>query len=178
MRSANIGDFSFFTSYMSQPKSQLETFRAWAGIDSDISYYLNSHHVSRCLFCGNASSWIEACEGLTCGCLSARLISIVGWSRASSSLSRLPPLLRLVSPPASLTTVYVAGVLDSCFGQVLIPLPFLRQVKQTEDTITLLVEWESLTPEKRKGTAGMSPVLSFPLKLCNDSTQNPRASCL
>jgi hypothetical protein len=29
------------------------------------------------------------------------------------------------------------------------------QVKQTEDTITLLVEWESLTPEKRKGTAGM-----------------------
>lgn len=29
-----------------------------------------------------------------------------------------------------------------------------RQVKQTEDTITLLVEWESLTPEKRKGTAG------------------------
>jgi D-galacturonate reductase len=31
------------------------------------------------------------------------------------------------------------------------------QVKQTEDTITLLVEWESLTPEKRKGTAGTSP---------------------
>ena len=30
---------------MSQPKFQLETFRAWAGISSDISYYLNSHHV-------------------------------------------------------------------------------------------------------------------------------------
>lgn len=30
---------------MSQPKSQLETFKAWAGKDSDISYYLNSHHV-------------------------------------------------------------------------------------------------------------------------------------
>ncbi len=30
---------------MSQPKSQLETFKAWAGISSDISYYLNSHHV-------------------------------------------------------------------------------------------------------------------------------------
>jgi hypothetical protein len=27
---------------MSQPKSQLETFKSWAGIDSDISYYLNS----------------------------------------------------------------------------------------------------------------------------------------
>jgi hypothetical protein len=34
---------------------QLETFRSWAGISSDISYYLNSHHVdfltwsARCL---------------------------------------------------------------------------------------------------------------------------------
>lgn len=45
-----IGDFNFYSSYMSQPKSQLETFRAWAGIDSDISYYLNSHHVG-CLAC-------------------------------------------------------------------------------------------------------------------------------
>jgi D-galacturonate reductase len=33
---------------MSQPKSQLETFKAWAGVDSDISYYLNSHHVDIC----------------------------------------------------------------------------------------------------------------------------------
>ncbi len=40
-----FGDFSYFNAYMSQPKSQLETFKAWAGISSDISYYLNSHHV-------------------------------------------------------------------------------------------------------------------------------------
>jgi len=40
-----LGDFSFFHSYMSQPKSQLETFRAWAGKSSDISYYLNAHHI-------------------------------------------------------------------------------------------------------------------------------------
>lgn len=33
---------------MSQPKSQLVTFKAWAGKDSDISYYLNSHHVDIC----------------------------------------------------------------------------------------------------------------------------------
>lgn len=33
------------TSDMSQPKFQLETFKSWAGIDSDISYYLNSHHI-------------------------------------------------------------------------------------------------------------------------------------
>lgn len=31
--------------YMSQPKHQLDTFKAWAGKSSDISYYLNSHHV-------------------------------------------------------------------------------------------------------------------------------------
>lgn len=40
-----LGNFSFFQSYMSQPKHQLDTFRAWAGKSSDISYYLNSHHV-------------------------------------------------------------------------------------------------------------------------------------
>ena len=41
----NFGEFSYFNSYMSQPKSQLDTFSSWAGISSDISYYLNSHHV-------------------------------------------------------------------------------------------------------------------------------------
>ncbi|GKZ64026.1 hypothetical protein AnigIFM50267_000318 [Aspergillus niger] len=44
-KAAKLGDFNYFYSYMSQPKSQLETFKAWAGKDSDISYYLNSHHV-------------------------------------------------------------------------------------------------------------------------------------
>ena len=44
-RIRNLGDFSFFNAYMSQPKKQLETFRHWAGKSSDISYYLNSHHV-------------------------------------------------------------------------------------------------------------------------------------
>ncbi|RAL15368.1 Gfo/Idh/MocA family protein [Aspergillus homomorphus CBS 101889] len=44
-KAARLGDFNYFYSYMSQPKSQLETFKAWAGKDSDISYYLNSHHI-------------------------------------------------------------------------------------------------------------------------------------
>lgn len=44
-RAAALGDFNFYQSYMSQPKSQLETFKSWAGVDSDISYYLNSHHI-------------------------------------------------------------------------------------------------------------------------------------
>lgn len=42
---SKLGDFSFFQSFMSQPKFQLETFKAWAGVSSDISYYLNSHHI-------------------------------------------------------------------------------------------------------------------------------------
>jgi D-galacturonate reductase len=40
-----LGGFGYLNAYMSQPKSQLETFRAWAGKSSDISYYLNSHHI-------------------------------------------------------------------------------------------------------------------------------------
>mmetsp|Transcript_5868 Transcript_5868/g.11496 ORF Transcript_5868/g.11496 Transcript_5868/m.11496 type:complete len:423 (-) Transcript_5868:98-1366(-) len=42
---ATLGDFQYLAAYMSQPKHQLETFKAWAGKSSDISYYLNSHHV-------------------------------------------------------------------------------------------------------------------------------------
>jgi D-galacturonate reductase len=42
--SGKLGQFSLFHSYMSQPISQLETFSAWAS-ETDISYYLNSHHV-------------------------------------------------------------------------------------------------------------------------------------
>ena len=44
-RAQSYGDFSFMSSYMSQPRSQLTTFQKWAGRFSDISYYLNSHHV-------------------------------------------------------------------------------------------------------------------------------------
>lgn len=40
-----LGPLSFMQAYMSQPKHQLETFKAWAGKSSDISYYLNSHHI-------------------------------------------------------------------------------------------------------------------------------------
>jgi D-galacturonate reductase len=47
-RAPGLGDFNYFYSYMSQPRSQLETFKAWAGKDSDISYYLNSHHIDIC----------------------------------------------------------------------------------------------------------------------------------
>eukprot|EP00667_Euglena_gracilis_P018458 EG_transcript_19603 len=44
-RIRTMGGCGYLYAYMSQPKHQLETFRAWAGKSSDISYYLNSHHV-------------------------------------------------------------------------------------------------------------------------------------
>jgi D-galacturonate reductase len=44
-RIQKMGPFSYYFAYMSQPKHQLETFKAWAGKSSDISYYLNSHHI-------------------------------------------------------------------------------------------------------------------------------------
>ncbi len=71
-RIRNLGDFSFFQSYMSQPKSQLDTFRAWAGKSSDISYYLNAHHIDfniwsvskfarpRTVYASAATGWAEA----------------------------------------------------------------------------------------------------------------------
>lgn len=36
LRARALGEFNFFQAWMSQPKSQLETFRAWAGKDSDV----------------------------------------------------------------------------------------------------------------------------------------------
>jgi D-galacturonate reductase len=44
-RIQGLGGFSFFTSTMTQCKTQLDTFRGWAGKSSDINYYLNSHHI-------------------------------------------------------------------------------------------------------------------------------------
>lgn len=73
---------------MSQPKSQLETFKAWAGKDSDISYYLNSHHID---ICGS-----------------------------------MVPDYKPVKVNASASTGTAAG---------------LGCTPETEDTITLLVEW-------------------------------------
>ncbi len=73
-RIRDLGDFSFFQSYMSQPKSQLRTFRSWAGKSSDISYYLNAHHIDfhiwavsqfacpRTVYASAATGWAQANE--------------------------------------------------------------------------------------------------------------------
>lgn len=50
--SGSLGDeFQYLYAYMSQPKHQLDTFKAWAGKSSDISYYLNSHHIDFTEWC-------------------------------------------------------------------------------------------------------------------------------
>ncbi|ORY74032.1 D-galacturonic acid reductase [Leucosporidium creatinivorum] len=99
-----IGDFTFFSSYMSQPKTQLETFAAWAGKDSDISYYLNSHHI-------DVHAWY--------------LEGIAGNWRPTR-----------VTASASTGTATSLGIADGC-----------------EDSISLLVDWESADDLSKRGTA-------------------------
>ncbi|EJT97859.1 NADP-binding protein [Dacryopinax primogenitus] len=102
-RAQALGEFNFFSSWMSQPKHQLITFKEWAGRDSDISYYLNSHHID--IHC-----WIMGDKGVP--------------TRVVASASK--------------------GIATS--------EPF-NCVPQAEDTITLLVDWESTTSAKHRGTA-------------------------
>lgn len=63
-----LGDFSYIYSYMSQPKHQLQTFSQWAGKGSDISYYLNSHHVDFHEWCvGNKARPISVTASASVG---------------------------------------------------------------------------------------------------------------
>mmetsp|Transcript_25779 Transcript_25779/g.31608 ORF Transcript_25779/g.31608 Transcript_25779/m.31608 type:complete len:424 (+) Transcript_25779:38-1309(+) len=89
-RAAGLGDFQYLYAYMSQPKHQLETFKAWAGKSSDISYYLNSHHVD----------WSE-------------------WT------------LEGIARPVRVTSTSSTGVAKN-------------KGMDTEDSITLTVQWENL----------------------------------
>jgi len=93
-----LGNFQYMYAYMSQPKHQLDTFKAWAGKSSDISYYLNSHHV-------DFSEWTLA--GI------ARPIRVTGTSSTGVAKAR--------------------GM-------------------NTEDSITLTVQWENLN-DKSLGCA-------------------------
>ena len=89
-----LGDFNYFYSYMSQPKSQLETFKAWAGKESDISYYLNSHHVDICEWMVRDAGWqpttvrASASVGISeeVGCVKGTedtITLLVDWTRQS-----------------------------------------------------------------------------------------------
>jgi len=107
---------------MSQPKSQLETFKAWAGRDSDISYYLSSHHIDICC-------WI----------------------------------LQDKAVPTRVVASAATGIATS--------EPY-NCVPQTEDTITLLVDWQSIASPKHKGTAVYTASWTAPLKAGIHSAQH------
>lgn len=96
---AGLGDFQYLYAYMSQPKHQLDTFAAWAGRSSDISYYLNSHHVD----------WSE-------------------WTLAG------------LARPVRVTAAASTGVATA-------------RKMDTEDSITLTVQWENLNDRKTLGCA-------------------------
>ncbi|KAA1468668.1 NAD(P)-binding protein [Dentipellis sp. KUC8613] len=121
-RAATLGEFNFFNAWMSQPKSQLETFRAWAGKDSDISYYLSSHHIDICC-------WILQDKAVP---------------------------TRVV---ASAATGIATGEPYNC-------------VPETEDTITLLVDWQSIKSPRHKGTAVYTASWTAPLKAGVHSAQH------
>ncbi|CDZ96485.1 d-galacturonic acid reductase [Phaffia rhodozyma] len=119
-RAAALGNFNYFSSYMSQPKSQLETFKSWAGIDSDISYYLNSHHI-------DVHAWMV--EG--------------------------------IFKPVRVTASGSKGIATG-----------LGCDARTEDTITLLVEWEKIGDESTRGVGVYTASWAAPMKAGVHSEQN------
>ncbi|KAJ7169580.1 hypothetical protein C8R46DRAFT_1349611 [Mycena filopes] len=121
-RAASLGEFNFFSAWMSQPKSQLETFRAWAGKDSDISYYLSSHHIDICC-------WI----------------------------------LQDLAIPTRVVASAATGIATS--------EPY-NCVPQTEDTITIMVDWQSLKSPKHRGTGVYTASWTAPLNAGVHSAQH------
>ena len=140
-RAATLGEFNFFSAWMSQPKSQLETFRAWAGKDSDIrsvglinpgkgepsplcccSYYLSSHHID-----------------IHCWIMQGKAVPTRVIASAATGIATSEPY--------------------NC-------------VPQTEDTITLLVDWQSLSSSKHKGTAVYTASWTAPMKSGVHSAQH------
>ncbi|KAL4243584.1 Gfo/Idh/MocA-like oxidoreductase N-terminal domain-containing protein [Abortiporus biennis] len=121
-RAASLGEFNFYSAWMSQPKSQLETFRAWAGKDSDISYYLSSHHID-----------------IHCWIMQGKAVPTRVVASAATGIATSEPY--------------------NC-------------VPQTEDTITLLVDWQSLSSSKHRGTAVYTASWTAPLKAGIHSAQH------
>ena len=72
--SGTLGPLCYYYAYMSQPKSQLSTFSAWINDGStDISYYLNSHHID------------FLCNALTANRLNAKPVKV--YAAASHGLA-------------------------------------------------------------------------------------------
>ena len=119
---------------MSQPKFQLETFKSWAGIDSDISYYLNSHHIDVSGIIGT-----DVCVWPRRAPLSPRQIHC--W------------MVEGRYKPVKVTASATTGIATS-----------MGCDPRTEDTITLLVDWQNVSDPKQRGTAVYTASWAAPLK--------------
>jgi D-galacturonate reductase len=129
-----MGAFSYMYAYMSQPKHQLETFKAWAGKSSDISYYLNSHHVD----------FHEWAVGEVPRSPSQTPLRPVPFYTVSSTPPRFSRSASLqASRPVTVTATASRGVADQVFG-----------IAGCEDTITLTVQWENLGGEGATPSTG------------------------
>lgn len=101
---------------MSQPKSQLETFRAWAGRDSDIRF-VGSPYIYESRTHHERSSYY----------LSSHHIDICAWMLQDKA--------------------YPTRVIASAATGIATSEPY-NCVPQTEDTITLMVDWQSIKSPK------------------------------
>ena len=99
-RIKQLGSFSYLYAYMSQPKHQLDTFKAWAGKSSDISYYLNSHHIDFHEWCvghksrpirvqGTGSTGVAAAKGIAC---EDTITLTVQWENRGGNSDDIPPI--------------------------------------------------------------------------------------
>ena len=75
-RIQKLGGFGFYCAYMSQPKHQLDTFKSWAGRSSDISYYLNSHHVDFHEWCMQGRARPESVTALHSSGVASRRLGV------------------------------------------------------------------------------------------------------
>eukprot|EP00271_Cylindrocystis_brebissonii_P003773 TRINITY_DN15026_c0_g1_i1.p1 TRINITY_DN15026_c0_g1~~TRINITY_DN15026_c0_g1_i1.p1 ORF type:complete len:406 (-),score=60.89 TRINITY_DN15026_c0_g1_i1:204-1421(-) len=136
-RIRSLGAFSFFSSTMSQPKKQLDTFAGWAGKSSDISFYLNSHHIDFLTWSvAHPSIDSETSEKAAGECKTADESGV-----ASSQGDGLQARVRQDARP-----VRVVGMASTGEAQAKLQTPY-----RIEDTITLMVHWQN-----SDGTTGTS----------------------
>jgi D-galacturonate reductase len=116
----SLGPFSYMYSYMSQPKHQLETFKAWAGKGSDISYYLNSHHID----------FHEWCVGHTSRPVSVTAMASTGVAETSFG-RKCEDTITLTVQWENLETVSlgVGDLIGESYCRSTIPVDFLSGVK-------------------------------------------------
>ena len=128
----------------------METFKAWAGKSSDISYYLNSHHIDFHEWAvGEVRQCVSLCDLMMpshASYLSSPFITVhhLTSPHLTSSRPHVPSTKwGQASRPVAVTAAASRGVADQAFG-----------IAGCEDTITLTVQWENLGGESPStGTA-------------------------